>query len=251
MRIACGSEKGNTRSTNEDRYAVKQIGDSYLLILADGIGGEVGGEIAASIAVDTMIDSFTEVFSGEDSLERISDDELKDKFTSFYRKANYNILIRAVNDKELIGMGTTLTVVLIRGNRLFIAHIGDSRAYLIHGSGIEQLTRDHTYAAELVNSRSITAEEGRNHPGRSVLLKSLGVNAFINPDCYCYNISYGDLVLLCTDGVYSVMEAQEISECVKKHNDLDGCIVNLINKATGNGSRDNITAVLAYVRPEG
>lgn len=249
MEIACGSEKGNTRINNEDRYAVKTIGDLTLMVLADGIGGAEGGEIAASIAVDTVMDLF-EKDAKTGALDDLDDKKFKEKSTSYYQKSNYNILIKAINEKELMGMGTTLTCILIRGNRLFIAHIGDSRAYLIHGSAITQLTGDHTYTAELLKSKSITEQEAKTHPGKSILVRSLGVNAFIIPDIYCYNIIYGDLVLLCTDGVYSVLENHEISDCLKKHNNLDGCVVNLIKKAEEKGSRDNITAILAYVRPE-
>ncbi len=246
MKSLARSEVGNVRSNNEDNYVIRDYGKSRVMILADGMGGTTGGEIASKIAVETI----TQYLDKEPGLIDSSDEnKLKDEMAYYFEEANKNILKYAINNPEYEGMGTTLTTVIIKGRRVLITHAGDCRVYLIHGSSMTQLTSDHTFAAELLRSSSITYEEMKNHPGRHKLVKSLGDNTFLSPDFYGYNIIYGDMLLLCTDGIHSAIEDSVISDCLRKHNDLEGCLNNLFNAAYEAGSSDNITALLTHVTP--
>jgi len=237
MKVVARSEIGNYRTNNEDSFAYKKLDDCAVFAVADGIGGEVGGEIASKMAVELIVDYVSDTFANK--MADCSEAEIKSKLASFYQQINREILIKAINDSSLIGMGTTLTVAIIFDKKIYIGHIGDTRAYLVHGSSITQLTKDHTNSVN---------EEAIGH-SRNQLTKSLGVNEFLEPDFYCYNVIYGDLLLMCSDGIHGVLQNQEILACVKKHNDLDGGIDNLINKAIENDSKDNITALITHVRP--
>lgn len=217
------------------------------MAIADGIGGIEGGEIASKIAIDTV----NEIISAREDIESMSEEELKDVLEFVFREANVRILKAALKDQELMGMGTTLTIAVIRQRKVIVAHMGDCRGYLIHGSSMTQMTADHTYAAELLRNRSITQEEYICHPERHTLVKSLGENAFLIPDLYVYNIIYGDVVMLCTDGLYSFVDDEAIRLSLKKHNDLPNCLDNLFDRAYEAGSDDNITVLLTHVKPEG
>lgn len=223
MRVISRSEQGNVRNNNEDFCAYREIGEYKVLAIADGIGGIEGGEIASRTAVESVISDL------EDELAEIKPAELKDKLNWYFQKANTAILKETLKNPALKGMGTTLSVAIQIANKVYISHIGDTRVYLVHGNSITQLTKDHSIDNKLT--------------------KSLGVNEFIEPDNYCYNIIYGDLLLLTTDGIHGVMEDHQILQCVKKHNYLDTCIVNLFDEAYKNGSKDNVTALILHVKP--
>ena len=245
MRSAGRSETGKVRTNNEDNYQILDTGKSCVMVLADGIGGVCGGEIASKIAVDTVLDEIR----SEERFDTLAEEELKKFLDNIFRKANVAILKKALSDTSLMGMGTTLTVAVVRGTRVLISHMGDCRAYLIHGSSMTQISADHTYAAELLRSASITKEEFETHPERHTLVKSLGENAFLIPDHYEYNIIYGDMLMLCTDGLYSFVPDDDIRKSLKQRNDLEDCLYNLFAAAYEAGSDDNITVLLAHVTP--
>ena len=240
------SETGKVRPDNEDNCCIFDAGTARIMAVADGIGGIEGGEIASKIAIDTV----TSILSSR-LTDTMTEDELKEVLEDVYRKANVQILKTALADQALMGMGTTLTVAVIRERRIIVAHMGDCRGYLIHGSSMTQMTADHTYAAELLRNRSITQEEYICHPERHTLVKSLGENAFLIPDIYVYNIIYGDVVMLCTDGLCSFVDDESIRLSLKKHNDLADCMDNLFDRAYSSGSDDNITVLLTHVTPGG
>lgn len=223
------SDKGLVRQINEDSYKVDRIGDYTVIFVADGIGGLELGEEASKIAVDTGCSFLhNELKEGV-----ISNDELDGILVSMFKAINKEIYKNGVNKKVDKGTGTTLTVVLLNKLSLVVAHIGDSRAYMIHGSSIIKLTSDHVTD---INSH--------------MLSKSLGENVFVNPDIYRYSIMYGDLVLVCSDGVHSVLNDDEILVCLKKHKDLKGCLSNLMEAVNKKGAPDNVTAILAHNKPE-
>ena len=240
------SETGKVRPDNEDNCCIFDVGSARIMAVADGIGGIEGGEIASKIAIDTV----NELLSSS-PVDSMDEDSLKELLTKVYQEANVRILKSALADQDHMGMGTTLTVAVIRARRVIVAHMGDCRGYLIHGSAMTQMTADHTYAAELLRNRSITQEEFDTHPERHTLVKSLGENAFLIPDLYVYNIIYGDVVMLCTDGLCSFVDDETIRLSLKKHNDLADCLDNLFNRAYESGSDDNITVLLTHVTPGG
>lgn len=231
------SEQGLVRKNNEDSVSCKFIGDTLCIVMADGLGGCDRGEVASSIATTKMIE-FLDLNS--EIVSKFDEKALTDMFNDAYQKINNAIAIKASNEKS--DMATTLSVVLLSAKKIFISHIGDCRTYFLHGSKLERLTKDHTVAAKL-------NESDVNNESRNVLTKYLGENCFITPDIYRYNIMYGDLVLLCTDGLYANLEEVELKEILRKHASLEQCANDLVNAVYANGANDNVSLVLAHNKP--
>ena len=228
------SEKGNVRSSNEDSCGVRELDGGFLMAIADGIGGEKGGKEAGQIAVDEIIASVP------GDIAEYDEERLQAFFDRAFVDINRKILLFALNDLRLAGMGTTLTVALVTGNKLFVAHMGDTRAYLIHRSSITRLTHDH-------------ASETKSDDGSSVsrrLLRSLGENEYLKPDFYVYNIIYGDMILLSSDGIHAYLTDDEIVKCLKERGHPDRCLKRLIEAALEAGSDDNVTALLYKADPK-
>ena len=148
-------------------------------------------------------------------------------------------------------MCTTLTVAVLNGLKLYISHIGDTRAYLCHKREIQKLTNDHNKAAELVRNGQISEAEAKVHPGRHVLVKVLGENVYLKPDFFSYNVSYGDIVLLCSDGLYSFIGKEDFIAALNNRKDLKIVCGHLVDTALKGGSSDNLTVIAGLVRPDG
>lgn len=227
--LSCVRSESGLRPNNEDYTKSLQIGDYKLFVIADGMGGENKGEVASQIAVETLCDTIEEALK----TESFDDKALEELFTNAFQKANKNIVqYCADNGLRDSDMGTTLTSMLVKERKAYVAHIGDTRAYLKHGSALTRLTKDH-----------VSAEHSNE------LVKYLGTNSYVYPDFYTYNIMYGDLMMLCSDGVYGKLTDTKIVECLKLHNKLEGCLDNLFQAAKESGSEDNLTALLANIRP--
>ena len=238
------SEKGPVRDSNEDSFAYETIGSYFCMAVADGVGGECCGEVASKIAVDTVFAAL------KDSLAFIdSKDELPQFLKVIFNRANISILHNCLENRERMGMCTTLTVALMKGTELTIAHIGDTRGYLLHGSELIKLTEDHNEAGKLVKQGLLSEDEAKYHPGRSRLFKVVGENQYLNPDIYSYNISYGDLVFLCSDGLYSYMSNEQFKACTMERNKPESICSRLIAQALEGQSTDNITVTLAKAEP--
>ncbi|MCQ2528790.1 MAG: protein phosphatase 2C domain-containing protein [Saccharofermentans sp.] len=227
--LSCVRSENGLRPNNEDYTKSLQIGGYKLFVIADGMGGEKKGEVASKIAVETLCDVVEETLTNNE----LDDSALEELFTNAYQKANKEIVqYCADNGLRESNMGTTLTAMLVKERKAYVAHIGDTRAYLKHGSALTRLTNDHV-------------AEGNS----SELTKYLGTNSYVYPDFYKYNIMYGDLIMLCSDGVYGHLTDTKIVECLKLHNKLEGCLDNLFQAAKNSGSEDNLTALLANIRP--
>ena len=238
------SDKGPVRDMNEDSFAYQMVGNCLCMAVADGVGGEACGEIASRIAVESCMEEF------KDSLPFVKDrDALPTYLKTVFNKANIRILHDCLEHRERMGMCTTLTVALLKGTELTIAHIGDTRGYMLHGSELIKLTEDHNEAGKLVKQGLLTEDQAKRHPGRSRLFKVLGENQYLNPDIYSYNISYGDLVFLCSDGLYSFMSNEQFRSCAAERNNLEGICGKLINQALEGKSSDNITVTVGRAEP--
>ena len=238
------SEKGPVRDMNEDSFGYEQVGQCLCMAVADGVGGEACGEIASRIAVDSVMETL------KDSLPFVKDrDALGSYLKTVFNKANINILHDCLEHRERMGMCTTLTIAILKGTELTIAHIGDTRCYMLHGSELIKLTEDHNETGRLVKKGLISEDEAKYHPGRNRLFKVLGENQYQNPDIYSYNISYGDLVFLCSDGLYSFMSNEQFKACTRERNNLEGVCSKLIAQALEGNSTDNITVTIGRAEP--
>ena len=237
-------EKGPVRENNEDSCESNLLNGCLCMIVADGLGGEVSGEIASKIAAKTMMEEF------EKNMDALLDVEHMEEFLSAgFNKANKEIIRYGAAHPESKGMCTTLTVAVLNDKKLSIAHIGDTRAYLCHRREIQKLTNDHNKAAELVSAGLITQNEAKVHPGRNVLVKVLGENVYLKPDFYSYNLSYGDIIMLCSDGLYSFVDKEDFIDALMYRKDLKKVCGCLVEKALKGGSSDNITVVAGLCRP--
>lgn len=235
LRYAARSDVGLVRSNNQDSaYA-----GPHLLAVADGMGGHAGGDVASSVAVAHLAPLDDEAHGPDDALS-----ELNQALTT----AHDELLARAEENPELAGLGTTVTALLRSGNKLAMAHIGDSRAYLLRDGELTQVTTDHSFVQHLVNTGKITAEEAERHPQRSVLLRVLGdFDMEIVPDMSVREARAGDRWLLCSDGLSGVVSADTLAQTMREVADIDACADQLVQLALRGGAPDNVTVVLGDV----
>jgi len=239
MRYASATDMGMVRKNNEDFHAALSVGEDAVFVIADGMGGHAAGELASRTAVEYVLSTLPR------ELEKtVTKKDLEELLHLVIEKANVKVYLESLDNKEYKGMGTTLTIAVLRDWRLYLSHIGDCRVYLLHGSSLDRLTVDHTLVQELIDSGSITEEEALTHPKRHLLLKSLGVNEYMSPDTYSFDISQGDLILMCSDGLYGYVKEEEIRSILRRHKDLNACAAQLIGAANKAGGKDNITVIL-------
>lgn len=234
LRYAARSDVGLVRSNNQDSaYA-----GPYLVVVADGMGGHAGGDIASSLAIGQVATVDGDSHGG-DALDVLAQ--------SIYA-AEDDIRDRAQQEPELSGMGTTVTALLRSGNRLALAHIGDSRAYLLRENTLTQVTIDHTYVQHLVDLGQITPEEAERHPQRSVVMRVLcDIDTEIELDLSWREAKPGDRWLLCSDGLSGVVSKDTIEETMVQLTDTDECADALVALALRGGAPDNVTCIIADV----
>jgi PPM family protein phosphatase len=223
------SDPGRKRRRNEDAYVL----EPPLFAVADGMGGAQAGELASSLAAAALRDDSGA--AGEDGERRV--DEL-------IQEANRRVYQRQSRDAAASGMGTTMTVALVEDGTVAIGHVGDSRAYLIRGRSLEQLTEDHSLVAELVRSGKLSPEEAEAHPQRSVITRALGTDPNVDVDTFSVETKPGDVFLLCSDGLTSMVGDEAIlSEIERNRGDLRAAAKALVRAANRGGGEDNITVV--------
>ena len=223
------------RSANEDDFVLAPP----FFAVADGMGGAKAGEVASAMA--------TEVFEGESD----SGEPAEAQLGRMLREANKRIHDLAVADESHRGMGTTLTAAKVTGDEISLAHVGDSRAYRMRDGELEQLTKDHSLVAELERSGQITPEAAEHHPQRSIITRALGPEPDVEVDTYTITGREGDLFLLCSDGLTSMISDEEIGSILRSADSLDAAADALVRAANQSGGKDNITVVLFRVGPDG
>ena len=221
---------GLVRSDNEDAYLLAPP----LFAVADGLGGHQAGEVASSIAVDTLLEAAPRVADAK-ALGRAA------------RRANTAVLEAAASGRGRSGMGTTLTAAMLDGTRIALAHVGDSRAYLLHYGALEQLTQDHSMVADLVRQGQLTAEEARVHPNRSVITRALGSDPDMMADAFEVEAATGDRLLLTTDGLTSIVEDTDIGRILASAPTPGEAVDLLLDAALDAGGRDNVTVVVVDI----
>lgn len=233
---AAATDPGRVRGHNEDalwprpeseRVAGGEAADPFLAAVADGMGGHVGGEVASGLAIEAALEA------GGGPVERV-------------QAANAVVVDAARRRPRLAGMGTTLTLAVFSGTELEIGHIGDSRAYLLREGALEQLTRDHSLVAEMVAAGELRPEEAPVHPFRSVITRALGIERAVAVDRVLRELLPGDRVLLCSDGLTTMLEDARIAELLAGSAVREAAAA-LIGAANRAGGLDNISVVLVDV----
>jgi PPM family protein phosphatase len=223
------TDPGRKRRRNEDSFVI----DPPLFAVADGMGGAQAGEVASRLAAA----AFRE-FHDVDKLDP------EQRLAAIIQEANRRIYERAAGDAQVSGMGTTITAALVGGDALVIGHVGDSRAYRLRSGTFEQLTDDHSLVADLVRSGRLTPEEADAHPQRSVITRALGTDREVDVDTFVVPVEAGDLFLLCSDGLTTMIEDDEIRDLLSATRDLEQAGKGLVKAANKAGGEDNITVVL-------
>ncbi|MBK8609214.1 MAG: Stp1/IreP family PP2C-type Ser/Thr phosphatase [Chitinophagaceae bacterium] len=237
------SDLGNIRTNNEDMGLFFKVADEniirekgYMLIVADGMGGHQAGEVASKMATEIISREYFNAKNGsvEKNLEKV------------LTLANKTIFEKASSQKAYQGMGTTCTVLVVIGQAIYYAHVGDSRAYIQKADSILQITEDHTYVQQLVNSGEITAEEAATHPKRNILTNAMGTKPELRIDTGISKFKFenNDRLLLCSDGLYDYLKDAELNK-ILLDNELKNAANLMVQQAKARGGHDNITVVLA------
>ncbi len=222
------TDTGRQRQGNEDSAYAR----APVFVVADGMGGARGGEVASKIAIQAFEHGLPDAGSAEERL------------TARAQEANERIHALSRSERELEGMGTTLTAAYLDDSELVIAHVGDSRAYLFRDGNLKRLTKDHSLVEELVDRGKLTEEQAAEHPQRSIITRALGPEATVEVDTWTYPVKAGDVLLLCSDGLTSMISEERVAAVLAGAGGLTQAAQALIDEANAAGGRDNITVVL-------
>lgn len=235
------SSTGAVREKNEDACFVIPSHDVY--VVADGVGGNNAGEIASRTAVQGVAE-----YVMEKPVEECStDEEICSYFIDCVASINQQVFKLGKAHIENRGMATTIVLAHLRNEKAYIMNVGDSRAYLLRGGELQQLTEDHTYVNELVRSGVITKEEAETHVQRNVITRAIGAEPFVKTDFYRVPIETGDILMLCSDGLYGEVTDQQLIEILSMDENMPQICNLLVDAAIEGGGRDNITVVCLKV----
>jgi serine/threonine protein phosphatase PrpC len=227
LEVGVRSDIGRLRKRNEDAYLLKD----GLFVVADGMGGHRGGDVASNLALETIELGASPEFTLQELVDGI-------------KKANQAVLDRGESDRDLRGMGTTITAVIVEDTKAHVAHVGDSRAYLLRDGTLQQLTEDHTLVQRMVREGRLSEDEAARHPQRSVLTRALGVDEEIPVDELSLDVHPGDRLLICTDGLTSMVDRNRIQKVLEREKDPQIAADKLIDAANKAGGDDNITVIV-------
>ncbi len=265
--VAGQSDVGKVRTNNEDHFLIVRFGrfletletnihadelpprfvdDGYGMAVADGMGGHVAGEEASKLALTTLVNL---VLATPDWIARADDsslaEEINRRAAKRFQQVDHVLREEAENNPELEGFGTTMTLAASVGRNLFVANIGDSRAYLFRAGGLHQLTRDHTLAGALYEAGKVTRAEAATHRLRHLLTKYLGADKGAKPDVQNLSLENGDCVLLCSDGLNEMLSNDKIAAALSGGADSKTMCGKLVDLALAAGGKDNVTAIVA------
>lgn len=238
MKIVAKTDIGLQRESNQDSYAAGELpGSVAWAVVCDGMGGAAGGNYASSTAVKVISERITSSYR-----VGMSASSIRNMLTSAIAAANISVYDMSKADPELTGMGTTVVVAIVVDNNVFIAHAGDSRAYILSNGSLNQLTKDHSIVQEMIDHGTLTPDEAKVHPRKNIITRALGVDYELRIDFDIADIGENDVLILCTDGLTNFVEPQEIYELTD-----DGKFYEyaerLVDRANSNGGGDNITVV--------
>ena len=234
------TDKGCVRKMNQDAYEIRQLDRNTLLcVVCDGMGGAKSGNIASSLAVDVFSQEIQRTWTPNMEWDK-ADQIMK----SAVKLANFTVYDQARQFEEFDGMGTTLVAAFIRGRQVSFVNVGDSRAYIINQKGIIQVTRDHSVVQLMVDRGELTSEMAKNYPGKNLMTRAVGTESMVSCDVFRRELSKGDYLLLCSDGLSNMMDDQEILFEVVHGVNKERCCKRLLDIAMSRGSPDNVTCVL-------
>lgn len=236
MKTFSVTDAGVVREMNQDYYFSSDtaVGNlPNLFIVADGMGGHKAGDYASRYTIERVVASVSRN-TGEEPIAIMKE---------AINKANELLVAESREDESKSGMGTTLVIGTIIGNKLFVANIGDSRLYVV-GQNMRQITRDHSLVDEMVRLGEINADEARVHPDKNIITRAVGTSDHVEADFFEVEITEDDTILLCTDGLTNMVRDDEILDIIKKYDNAQAATMQLVKEANANGGRDNITVMI-------
>jgi protein phosphatase len=259
VQVFAQSDVGRTRDHNEDSFLVANLSrgepvmfdrlveqpaddTATLFMVADGMGGAAAGEVASATAVDVVLRHLREAIGGR---EKLAAADLVAAMTAAAEVANWSIFQQAVNRPELRGMGTTATIAVLLGDRLFVAQVGDSRAYLVRDGVATQLTKDQSLMQKLIEAGELTEEEAAQSERRNIILQALGPEPSVKVDLTEQPLRRDDVLVLCSDGLSGLVRPEQIAGVMSEELDLSVACDRLISMANDVGGPDNITVIAA------
>ncbi|MDI9471085.1 MAG: Stp1/IreP family PP2C-type Ser/Thr phosphatase [Bacillota bacterium] len=243
--FAADTDTGLTRQNNEDSYVVLKGMEpgSYVVLLADGMGGHQRGELASSLAVRYASDTLSREIRAT-----MTSDAIKETVSRVIEKANVKVYLQSLESEFNQGMGTTMTIGVFADDRLIIAHIGDCRVYRLRGDELISLTHDHTLVQALVDRGEMTPEEARRHPRRNVVTRALGAAEHMMPDTSVHPVHRGDRYLFSTDGLHDYVSEADIKHILKHERTPQAVTEQAILLANSEAGVDNVTVICAFVQ---
>lgn len=237
------TDPGCVRTQNQDAFYMEKLNkNTHLCVVCDGMGGAKSGNVASTLAVD--------VFTQEVKRSWRSDMQLEDTdqvLSGAVKLANYTVYEQAQQFEEFSGMGTTLVAVLITGKQATIVNVGDSRAYSITSTDVEQLTTDHSLVQMMIQRGELTPERAKNYPGKNLITRAIGTEPIVNCDIFHRRLTQDQCLLLCTDGLSNLLDEQEFLFEVVHGADRESTCQRLLEIAKNRGAPDNVTCILVQV----
>ena len=237
------TDPGCVRKQNQDAYRMEQLDkNSLLCVVCDGMGGARSGNVASSLAVEVFVEEVKR------SWKPLMDaDKIDQVLRSAVKLANFTVYDQAVQFEDFKGMGTTLVAALIRGKKVTVVNVGDSRAYGIDENGIQQITKDHSLVQMMVDRGELTPEVSKSYPGKNFITRAIGTEPIVMCDVFHRVMGRGDFLLLCSDGLSNMMDDQEILFEVVHGVNKQHCCKRLLNIAKNRGAPDNVTSILVLI----
>lgn len=245
MRTGAYTDMGRTRPINEDNFYVSEYvsrpGVIYAIV-ADGMGGHNAGETASEVAVSEISGFINQYYSKE-----LPPEQIKDMLIAAINNANKTVYESSQKNPAFSGMGTTVTACFYCAGRVTVAHVGDSRLYVLRDDVFHKITQDHSLVAELLANGQITPEQARNHPQKNVITRAVGTEPDTEVDIYEFEVKPKDIILLCTDGLSNMLSDNRMKEIIKGTKKMEEAAEKLVDAANEEGGFDNITAVLLEI----
>ena len=252
LEIVSSTDPGMVRSHNEDSVASDAA--NGLVVLADGMGGYNAGEVASGMATTVIITEMQQALASvaPNAVDEKSRQEIAARLVrEQVLKANTSIYQAAQSQPQYAGMGTTLVVCLFFDNRVLVAHLGDSRLYLLRNAEFKQVTRDHSLLQEQIDSGLITREQAKHAQHKNLVTRALGIDPSVEPEIHEYPVATGDIYLLCSDGLCDMVDDEDIGMTLQAlGGNLKLCAQQLVQMANDNGGRDNVSVILVRVLRE-
>ena len=237
------TDPGCVRKQNQDAFRIEQLDPGALLcVVCDGMGGAKSGNVASSLAAEVFVEEIRRNW-----VTGMSSDRIDLMLKNAVKLANFTVYDQAAQIEEFSGMGTTLVAALVRENRATLVNVGDSRVYGIDRDGIRLITKDHSFVQMMVDRGDLTPEAAKSYPGKNLITRAIGTEPMVMCDIYHREVSKGDYLLLCSDGLSNVMDDQEILFEVVHGVNKQHCCQRLLSIAKNRGAPDNVTSVLVLV----